>query len=64
MKGQKDRSMVDWDWNLDQRLATWKGTTACVCVVKPHGVSDKPLGEAILHTLNLQTSVVSTEDTD
>ena len=21
----------------------------CVCVVKPHGVSDKPLGEAILH---------------
>ena len=22
MKGQKDRSMVDWDWNLDQRLAT------------------------------------------
>jgi hypothetical protein len=21
----------------------------CVCVVKPHGVTDKPLGEAILH---------------
>ena len=21
----------------------------CVCVVKPHGVSDKPLGEPILH---------------
>lgn len=21
----------------------------CACVVKPHGVSDKPLGEAILH---------------
>jgi hypothetical protein len=23
----------------------------CVCVVKPHGVSDKPLGEAILQCL-------------
>jgi hypothetical protein len=21
----------------------------CVCVVKPHGVSDKPLGELVLH---------------
>ena len=21
----------------------------CVCVVKPHGVSDKPLGVAVLH---------------
>jgi hypothetical protein len=21
----------------------------CVCVVKPHGVSDKPLGSTILH---------------
>ncbi len=21
----------------------------CACVVKPHGVTDKPLGEAILH---------------
>jgi hypothetical protein len=25
----------------------------CVCVVKPHGVTDKPLGEAILQGYNV-----------
>ena len=29
----------------------------CVCVVKPHGVTDKPLGEAILHTPKRETTL-------
>ena len=31
----------------------------CVCVVKPHGVTDKPLGEATLHTCEDECMSVS-----
>ena len=31
----------------------------CVCVVKPHGVSDKPLGQAVLQVKFTQTHDVT-----